>query len=330
MSIGTFMKTNAPTIAFIAGISLSALSMVDAVRATTKADEEVLEPAKTEFEAIELSIDKNEQYKEYKSARKQVYIKSGIRAAKLYARPILLWSAGMGCFIFSYKEQINMITAATNTASMATAALSTMDWNTRQTFGDEVTNALRTGENIPEAIDNCDFDRVKTNNKKKISYHSDSLREYADREIDTPVDYKTNCDHFMLTYMKETIDDSYWYKNPYDRLMQLQATEDFFNRELTSKKRKYVSIKDIRDKIGYIVDDETIDDVRYGWWDDGSSHPINLGLGYLWELVGAKAHTDRSGNIYTELLDQAALSNGDTVKRDWFLMITPMGDIYNH
>lgn len=330
MSFTTFIKANAPTIAFIFGLSLSAVATVEAVKATTKAEEKILEPAKREFEAVETSVDKEANPKAYKSARKQVYIKSGCRATKLYAKSVVLWVAGNALLIYSFKEQASRLASATNVASLATAALSTMDWNTRQTFGDEVANALRTGENIPEAIDNCDFDRVKENGKKKISYHSDSLREYADREVDTPVDYKKNCDHFMISYMKETIDDSYWYKNPYDRLMQLQATEDFFNRELTSKKRKYVSIKDIRDKIGYIVDDETIDDVRYGWWDDGSSHPINLGLGYLWEMVGAKANTDRTGNIYTELLDQATLSNGDTVKRDWFLMITPMGDIYNH
>ena len=322
------IEPHKPTIALVCGVGLSAWSTVEAVRSTLRAEDAVLEPARREFAAIEETINKDSQPSEYKAARSQVYIKSILRATKLYTKPLALWGASTALYIYSYKEQTARLNATANLAAAATATLSAMHENTRQVFGEEVATALRTGENIPEAIDNLDFDKVKTCNTKKIQYNSDSYREYADKEIDIPMNFRTcPADHFMLSYTENTIDQSYWYKSPYDRLQVLQAIEDQLNCKLTSGKVKYVSVKDVRDAIGYKLDDETIDDVSIGWWNDGSQHPISLGLGYLWNLYGVCK--DGPTNNITATMDKIRI-NSEDADREWFIILTPMGNIYNH
>ena len=327
--VATKFNAYKPGLAFVGGITLSILSTVEAVRSTLKAEEKILEPARAEFAAIEETIDKAVTPEAYKSARTQVYVKTALRASKLYAKPLALWGASTALYVYSYREQATRLNAATNLAAVATTALSTMHENTRQVFGDDVATALRTGEGIPEAIDNCDFDKVKTHNTKKIQYHSDAYREYADKDIDIPVEYKTcDTDHFMLSYTEETIDESYWYKSPYDRLLMLQAVEDQLNCKLTSGKVKYISVRDVREAIGYKVDDESPNDALMGWWKDGSAHPINLGLGYLWELYGVCK--DGPLNNIKATMDSIKVNTSDECEREWFVILTPMGNVYHH
>lgn len=325
-------KKHGPTIAFIAGLGLSLWATVEAVRSTLRAEDEILEPAKAEFKAIDISVNKDKKPNEYRSARQQVYIKSIRRGLKLYGKPLLIWSFAMVCLVGGYKTQADRCATAINAATAAATALSNMHENTKQAFGDEVAMALRTGEDIPGAVERCDFDKVKDGAKKKIKYSSNPGREYKDLEVDDKTSYRglDYCsDPCILIYDEHHIKPGYWYKNPVDRLMFLQATEDHFNRQLESGAVKSVCVKDIRNAVGYLDKDETINDVILGWWEnDDDLHPIDFGLGYLHELLEGMKF-DRAGDIVYNM-EHVMLGDGHDCKREWKLILNVMGDIYNH
>jgi hypothetical protein len=320
-------KKHGPTIAFVAGMILSAVATIEVARATLKAEEKILQPAAEEFTAIENTVDKETEPDRYKSARKQVYIKSGGRALKLYGKALFIYSVSTILLVGGWKTQSDRLATAINFGTAAATALSAMTDNTRQTFGDEVATALRTGKDIPEAVDRLDIEKVKECAAKKIRY-SDPFRSYGnDESKDIPVDYKVNTgDPIMLKYDKQHIKPSYWYKNPVNRLKFLKATEQYLNKQLESGAVTKISVKDVRDAIGYIDDDETPTDAMLGWWDDGVTHPVDFGLTYLLDIL--ESHKlDAPDRVMNEL-EYVMIDDGHDCKRDWFVILNPMGNLY--
>lgn len=321
-------KKHGPTIAFVAGLILSAVATIEVARATLNAEEKILQPATEEFTAIENAVDKETEPDKYKSARKQVYIKSGGRALKLYGKALFIYSVSTILLVGGWKTQSDRLATAINFGTAAATALSAMTDNTRQTFGDEVAMALRTGKDIPEAVDRLDIEKVKECAAKKIRY-SDPFRSYGNQEEqkDIPVDYKANTgDPIMLKYDKQHIKPAFWYDNPVNRLKFLKATEQYFNMQLETGAMKKVSVKDIRDAIGYIDNDESPTDVMLGWWADGAIHPVDFGLTYLLEIL--ESHKLDAPDKVAYALDYVMIDDGHDCKRDWYLILNPMGNLY--
>lgn len=330
IALGT--KKHLPAIMIAAGVVGSIVATVEAVKGTLKAEEMILEPAKKEFEIIEKAKE-NKAYTEkgYKTDRNAVYIRSAGRFVKTYWKAILAWAVSIGLIIGAHTIQANRLSSALNLAAGATAALSAMTDNTRQTFGDEVAQALRTGRGIPEAVENCDFDKVKDCTSKKIQYHSDSLRSYADKEVDIPTNYKMTTDdmeHMMVPYTQKMVKSNFWYKGAINRLKFLQSTEAYLNQQLESGTKDKISVKEARDAIGLKTDDESPLDVMMGWWrTDDNPHPIDFGLGYLIDLMESHKF-DPAGEI-NNVLDYVMVDDGHDCKRDWYIVFNPMGNLYN-
>lgn len=322
-------KKHGPTIAFVAGMILSAVATIEVARATLKAEEKILQPAAEEFTAIESTVNKETEPDRYKSARKQVYIKSGGRALKLYGKALFIYSVSTVLLVGGWKTQSDRLATAINFGTAAATALSAMTDNTRQTFGDDVAMALRTGKDIPEAVDRLDIEKVKECAAKKIRY-SDPFRSYGTQEEeqkDIPVNYKVNTgDPIMLKYDKYHLKSSYWYDNPVTRLRFLKSTEQFLNTQLESGAVNKISIKDVRDALGYIDDDESPNDVMLGWWADGSIHPVDFGLTYLLDIL--ESHKLDAPDKVAYELDYVMIDDGHDCKRDWYLILNPMGDLY--
>lgn len=323
------VKKHGPTIMVVAGVAGSIVATVEAVKGTLKAEEAILVPAQKEFELIDKATESNPEYtdKDRKTDRAAVYIRSAGRFVKTYWKAIAAWAISIGLIIGAHAMQVNRLSNALNLAAGAATALSAMTDNTRQTFGDEVAMALRTGKDIPGAVERLDLDKVKECAAKKIRY-SDPFRSYGNEEQnDIPVDYKVNTgDPIMLKYDKKHIKPSYWYDNPVNRLKFLKATEQYFNMQLESGAVNKVSVKDIRDAVGYIDDDETPTDAMLGWWEDGVVHPVDFGLTYLLEIL--ETHKLDAPDKVAYALDYVMIDDGHDCKRDWYLILNPMGNLY--
>lgn len=324
------VKKHGPTIMVVAGVAGSIVATVEAVKGTLKAEEAILVPAQKEFELIDKATETNPEYtdKDRRTDRAAVYIRSAGRFVKTYWKAIAAWAVSIGLIIGAHAIQANRLSNALNLAAGAVTALSAMTDNTRQTFGDEVAMALRTGKDIPEAVDRLDIEKVKECAANKIRY-SDPFRSYGNQEEqkDIPVDYKVNTgDPMMLKYDTKHIKSSYWYDNPVTRLSFLKSTEQFLNTQLESGAVNKISIKDVRDALGYIDDDESPNDVMLGWWADGAIHPIDFGLAYLFDIL--ESHKLDSPDRVAYELDYVMIDDGHDCKRDWYLILNPMGDLY--
>lgn len=324
------VKKHGPTIMVVAGVAGSIVATVEAVKGTLKAEEAILVPAQKEFELIDKATESNPEYtdKDRRTDRAAVYIRSAGRFVKTYWKAIAAWAVSIGLIIGAHAIQANRLSNALNLAAGAVTALSAMTDNTRQTFGDEVAMALRTGKDIPEAVDRLDIEKVKECAAKKIRY-SDPFRSYGNEEgqNDIPVNYKVNTgDPIMLKYDKQHLKSSYWYDNPATRLRFLKSTEQFLNTQLESGAVNKISIKDVRDALGYIDDDESPNDVMLGWWADGSIHPVDFGLTYLLDIL--ETHKLDAPDKVAYELDYVMIDDGHDCKRDWYLILNPMGDLY--
>lgn len=329
VKILTGVKKHGPTIMVVAGVAGSIVATVEAVKGTLKAEEAILVPAQKEFELIDKATETNPEYtdKDRRTDRAAVYIRSAGRFVKTYWKAIAAWAVSIGLIIGAHAIQVNRLSNALNLAAGAATALSAMTDNTRQTFGDEVAIALRTGKDIPEAVERLDLDKVKECASKSIKY-SDPFGSYGNKEEnDIPVSYKVNTgDPMMLKYDKKHIKPSYWYDNPVNRLKFLKATEQYFNMQLESGAVNKVSVKDIRDAVGYIDDDETPTDAMLGWWNDGAIHPVDFGLTYLLDIL--ETHKLDAPDKVAYALDYVMIDDGHDCKRDWYLILNPMGNLY--
>lgn len=330
VKILTGVKKHGPTIMVVAGVAGSIVATVEAVKGTLKAEEAILVPAQKEFELIDKATETNPEYtdKDRRTDRAAVYIRSAGRFVKTYWKAIAAWAVSIGLIIGAHAIQVNRLSNALNLAAGAVTALSAMTDNTRQTFGDDVAMALRTGKDIPEAVDRLDIEKVKECAAKKIRY-SDPFRSYGNQEEqkDIPVSYNINTgDPIMLKYDKKHIKPSYWYKNPVNRLKFLKATEQYLNKQLESGAVNKISIKDVRDAIGYIDDDETPTDAMLGWWDDGVTHPVDFGLTYLLDIL--ESHKLDTPDRVMQELEYVMIDDGHDCKRDWYLILNPMGNLY--
>lgn len=318
-------KKAAPTIMIAVGVAASIAATVEAVKSTLKAEEYILDPAKEEFDTIK-QAEENPAYTEEakKIDKRAVYIRSIGRALKLYGKPLALWTLSMVMIIGAHKIQCDRLTRALNYGALATTALTNMHENTKQTFGEDVAMAMRTGEGIPEAVEKCDFDQVKDNVKKKIQYKSDSLRDYPDKEVS----YRTSEDTIAIVkFCQSTIKPNYWNDDPVERLKNLRAWENMYNELLVSREIDVVTGEQFCKAIGYIPE-EPIFDIM-GWWYDGSTvRPIDLGLGTLYAILDDPTLT--SAEVRNKLIYTGRDDRGHGLKTPWDLVFNFTGDVFQH
>lgn len=320
-------KKAAPTIMIAVGVAASIAATVEAVKSTLKAEEYILDPAKEEFDTIK-QAEENPAYTEEakKIDKRAVYIRSVGRALKLYGKPLALWTLSMVMIIGAHKIQCDRLTRALNYGALATTALTNMHENTKQTFGEDVAMAMRTGEGIPEAVEKCDFDQVKDNVKKKIQYKSDSLRDYPDKEVS----YRKSEDLLTIVpYCQSTVKPNYWNDNILQRLESIQSWENMYNELLRSREIDVVTGSMMCKALGIEEDqNDPIFDIM-GWWYDGSTMaPIDLGLGTLYTILHDKKLTP--SEKVTALTYNGVSENGTPIICPWKLTFNFTGDTFNY
>lgn len=328
----TKAKKVAPTAMIAVGVAASIVATVEAVKSTLKAEELILEPAKKEFDTIK-QVDENPEIeyseKDKKTDRRAVYIRSIGRALKLYGKALAFWTLSMVLIIGAHKLECDRLTKAISCATAATTALSNMHENTKQTFGDEVAMAMRTGEGIPEAVNNCDFDKVKDSVTKKIQYKSDALRDYPDKEVSYRKSESNMVALTIVPYCQSTVKASYWNDNVIQRLEHIQSWENMYNELLVSGELDVVTGATMCKAIG--IEDDNKDPIFdiMGWWYDGSSvHPIDLGLGTLYKILNDKSLTD--SQKIEALTYNGVNENGTPIICPWKLVFNFTGDTFAH
>lgn len=323
----TNVKKAAPTIMIVVGVAASVAATVEAVKSTLKAEELILDPAKKEFDTIK-QAEENPAYtpEAKKIDRRAVYIRSAGRALKLYGKPLALWALSMVMIIGAHKVQCDRLTRAINYGVAATTALTNMHDNTKQVFGDDIAMALRTGDGIPEAVNNCDFDKVKDSVAKKIQYKSDSLREYPDKEVS----YRHTAETLTIVpYCQSTVKPNYWNSNILQRLESLQSWENMYNELLINKELDVVTGTMLCNAIGIEEDNMgPVFDIM-GWWYDGTTqHPIDLGLGKLYSILHDKTLT--ASQKIEALTYNGVNENGQPITAPWQLVFNFTGDTFEH
>lgn len=312
-------KKYGPTIAFVAGIVATAWSTVEAVKATLKAEDEILYPAKEAFDAID---EKELSDVERKAERRKVYVASAKTALKLYGKALAIWVLGMTCVVGGYKVQSTRLATAVTTVSGLTTALHNYHENTSAVFGKEVADALRTGYNIPEAVDKLNNEKANPENKEK----GDAWRDYNFKKA-----VNNAHDPYVLMYRPENLNpalvDDYWDKDPVVRLERLKAAEDWANRMVLQNRKSdpnrtsYITLNDILPMIGAKT---TPEGLTLGWWDDGTSiRPVDFGLSYLLNIMEEHKFDSHSDIAYA--LDYSIIDSGLDCRRDWILSFNVMG-----
>lgn len=283
-----FVKKFSPEICLVAGIASAAYATYEFVKAAQKAEKDILEPAKAEFEKIEAS---NLSDNERKKQRRGVYKKTFVRGVKLYGKALCVWCLAMTCLISGFKIQHNRMTGYAAAANAASVALQEYRQNVIDEYGPEVDEHLM----YDKVVANMN-DEVK---KAKADGYSDPYRSYkSENKLNDGVGYFAVVD-------EDTVDPAFWYKDPvslFDALWAAQCVANQKLQNLPMTSGGVLELNDILDSIGLAHGKDT---VNKGW---KHGDVVDFGLQKLYEI--RHSGKDVAYNL---------LYDGDGCQRIWFL-----------
>lgn len=278
-----FGKKNAPVLMFGAGLAGLIWATAEAVKATLKADEKIIEPARKEFEAIEIERDKaltegfRYDEKVYKTRRREVRLRSFGRAVKLYGKAAAIWCAAITLTVGGMKLQTTRLTTAVGLANAATTALNEYRERTRTYLGDDIDRALYTGRGLQSLTDN-----ISPNTADVKSLPVDNLKPVGA----FTVEYERS--KIQLDYRDQFYDIV---SMPIEAIEYLRSMENRFNRIVDEK--GYIELNEMLDRL-HLIKRHEFDDWVICPPKGCRVHAVDLGLGYLYQILEENRHLKHS------------------------------------
>lgn len=277
-----FGKKNAPVLMFGAGLAGLIWATAEAVKATLKADEKIIEPARKEFEAIEIERDKaltegfRYDEKVYKTRRREVRLRSFGRAVKLYGKAAAIWCAAITLTVGGMKLQTTRLTTAVGLANAATTALNEYRERTRTYLGDDIDRALYTGRGLQSLTDNIsqntNVNTLPVDNLKPVGAFT---VEYDRSKVQ--IDYRDQFYDIAST--------------PVEAVEYLRSMEHRFNRIVDEK--GYIELNEILDRL-HLIKRHEFDDWAICPPKGCRVHAVDFGLGYLYQMLEENRHLKHS------------------------------------
>ena len=237
-----FIK-HSPTIAVVSGIVLMTAGAVTACKASMKVNE-VLDDAKGTVDMINKSSEDgktpggiNYTEEDHVNDLKILYSKTGVKLAKLYAVPIILFGSGIVCVIAGHKIMNTRNAALASAYTGLKKAYDQFEARVKETYGEEEAKNLKYG--------------IKALPISKNGDGSDA------NENDTVVTAEDNPSEFARFFDESS---RYYSKDAHYNKLFLQSQQSLMNNRLISK--GYLFLNDVLTALGF---DPTPEGQVMGW-----------------------------------------------------------------
>lgn len=239
------VKKYSPEILLVTGVAGVVVSAVMACKATTKLDA-VLETAKHEVDAVHeakerghviVSVDEEtgevvtEEYTEedHKKDLAIVYIKNGVKFAKLYGPAVVMGISSVGCILASNNIIRKRNVALAAAFNVTDSAFKEYRGRVVERFGEELDRELRYN--------------IKAQEVEEVVTHEDGTESTVKKTV-----YSAELNDYSK-FAK--IFDEYckgWSKDPEANLFYLRQVQDFCNKKL--KSQGYLFLNDVYKELG--------------------------------------------------------------------------------
>lgn len=279
------LRKNSPTILAGAGILGIVAGMVSACVASTKV-ESLIDDTKSQIDSVHEALEKmSDNYTEEDSKHDLtiIYSKAAWSFVKLYAVPVAITVASVGCLLAS-----NNILHRRNVALAAAYATVESGFkkyrdNVRSRFGEDVDRELRFGsrkEKITETV-------IDENGEEK------KVKKTVDVVSDTPS---------MYARFFDEVNSTCWVKDPFINKQFLQGMEKWANDKL--RLNGYLFLSDVYKTLGMEEDEAS----RVVGWVYDPDNPICISFG-LYNVYRDGTRNFINGNEPAILLDFNVMGN---------------------